>query len=199
VLLEHHPHQLPRVLVILDVDDLDRPIVHVGVSGAEGCAFRPEIPGGPSPRSRVTEVMELRAVWPAVERVASSPSAMTHLLRSAGSPRVLVFEPHADTQDLLVRALEQRGARVLVAPTRAHAPGFVRAEAVEVCLIAVDLASDGFALAAELRRDGGADLRLIATTVYRRARARALASGFDAVLLKPFALNSLFAAIAGVG
>jgi DNA-binding response OmpR family regulator len=123
---------------------------------------------------------------------------MTHLSRpDSGSPRVLVFEPHVDTREMLVLALEASGSRVLLAPTRADARALASAEGVDACVIAVDSDPDDPALAAELRRDQGAEVRLIATTRYRSERERAYAAGFDAVLVKPFGLDRLLAKVAG--
>ena len=103
--------------------------------------------------------------------------------------RVLLIEDNADITDLIRTQLEMWGHEVSVAhdgPSGLEAALRLRPD---IALLDVGLPGmDGYELAARIRRDpGGADMRLVAMTGYGSPedRARALAAGFDAHLLKP--------------
>jgi DNA-binding response OmpR family regulator len=112
---------------------------------------------------------------------------------SAGGPmadsvmRVLVVDDEVDTAELLAESLRLNGIDVVVAHTAVTALKVIKAFAPEVALLDVGLPDiDGYELAREIAASGVA-CKLIAITGYSTDddRARALAAGFTAFLVKP--------------
>jgi CheY-like chemotaxis protein len=102
---------------------------------------------------------------------------------------VLLIEDNVDITDFIRMQLEIWGHEVFVAhdgPSGLEAALRLRPE---IALLDVGLPGmDGYELAQRLRRDpAGTEIHLVAMTGYGRPedRARALASGFDAHLVKP--------------
>jgi signal transduction histidine kinase len=119
---------------------------------------------------------------------------------------VLVVEDEEDARDLLLTALEQRGARVTAVPSVADA--LARFAAGHPDVLVSDLAmpdEDGYSLIRQVRAlpaDRGGNVPAAALTAYVRAedRARALAAGFQMHMAKPVdpvELVSMVAALAG--
>ena len=116
--------------------------------------------------------------------------------------RVLLIEDNVDITDFIRMQLEIWGHEVFVAhdgPSGLEAALRLRPE---IALLDVGLPGmDGYELAQRLRRDpAGTEICLVAMTGYGRPedRARALAAGFDAHLVKPVdprRLQDLLAAI----
>jgi len=114
------------------------------------------------------------------------------------SLRILFVEDHADTADVFGRALEARGHRIWIAPDRAAALMLGQGEYFD--LLICDLAlpdGDGCNLLPTLRQLGTPDLRGIIFSALGSADdlKRAQAAGYEAHLLKPVAMEQLFAVI----
>jgi CheY-like chemotaxis protein len=114
---------------------------------------------------------------------------------------ILVVEDDDDARDLMQAVLEQRGARVMVAPNVASA--FAAFSSTRVDIVVSDIAmpeEDGVALMTRLRAlppDQGGHTPAIAVSAYVGGsdRARALAAGFNRYLHKPVDFNELGHAI----
>jgi len=129
------------------------------------------------------------------ERFASAPPQA----QFSGSKNVLVVDDNVDAADLLDIMLRTAGHRV----TASHGP-LEALEALanlepEVAILDIGLpVMDGYELGAKIRaRAPGC--RLIALTGYgqREDRARSVAAGFDAHLVKPVKIEALLAEIHG--
>ena len=109
--------------------------------------------------------------------------------------RVLVIDDNADAADMLGRALLAHGYAAQVAYDGLHALRVVGEFRPHVAFIDIGLpVMDGYELARHLREDPAcAGMRLIAVTGYGQAsdRARALAAGFEAHLVKPVDWESI--------
>jgi PAS domain S-box-containing protein len=137
------------------------------------------------------------------EPAALSQPAAEGPARAAGRGRILVIEDNSDAAESLEMLLRLEGYEVRVAhdgPAGLTAARETGPDAI-VCDIGLP-GMDGFKVAAALRQDPATSgVRLIALTGYGQAedRQRALASGFDAHLIKPVDPGKLLQAIGEAG
>ena len=111
--------------------------------------------------------------------------------------RVLYAEDHPEMRRALVRLLQVAGASVASAQDGLEATERGLADPFDVIVMDVRMPRmDGFAAARALRA-GGCRVPLVAVSAdaSSEVRTNALAAGFDAVLLKPFALAELIRAL----
>jgi two-component system CheB/CheR fusion protein len=112
------------------------------------------------------------------------------------SVRVLIVEDNADSRETLKLLLELDGFEVAAAETGSEGLAAVRLQRPDVALIDIGLPGlDGYQVAKEIRRDPeNRQIRLVALTGYGRPedRQRVLAAGFDAHLVKPIRVESLY-------
>ena len=110
--------------------------------------------------------------------------------------RVLLVEDHADTAEVFVRLLGDRGFRVTLAASISSAIEQARRLPFDLLLCDVGLPDgDGCQLLARLRGELGMDALLaIAVSGYGQQKdiERARAAGFDAFILKPLEISRLF-------
>ena len=103
--------------------------------------------------------------------------------------RILVIEDNADVTDFIRIQLEMWGHDVSVAHDGPSGLEAALSQRPDIALVDVGLPGmDGYELARRIRNDPPApEIRLVAMTGYGRPedRARALAAGFDAHLVKP--------------
>ena len=138
-------------------------------------------------------------------RPAGQPAA-PHRAGAAGAGRlqnirVLVVDDDADARELAAMAISGAGGVAVAVDSAARATAVLAAQRFDVILS--DLAmpdTDGFAFLRSLRADAGgpaARTPVIAVTAHAGATAedRARDSGFDAVVTKPYDLETLFAAV----
>jgi CheY-like chemotaxis protein len=114
--------------------------------------------------------------------------------------RMLVVEDNPDAAESLLMLLELKGHRVTTAPDGMAALAAMRAQRPDVLLVDIGLPGiDGYEVARRIRRDPqlGQPL-LVALTGYGldEDRQRALAAGFDQLLVKPVDLGLLEAVLA---
>ena len=159
----------------------------------QGATFRVQLP--------------LRAeLWPRGPARRDAPASAGGALEPAGPAqglRVLVVEDEEDTRDLLVMALEQRGAEVTACASVLRGAHRAFDRAVPDVLVS-DIGvpgEDGYSLIRKVRtRDArqGGNVPAAALTAYARAedRLRALDAGFQAHLAKPIDPAELVAAVA---
>jgi two-component system, sensor histidine kinase len=119
------------------------------------------------------------------DRSPSPPSA-----RATARPRrVLLIEDNADIAEMIRIQLGMWGHEVAVESDGPAGLAAALRLRPDIALLDVGLPGmDGYELAREIRADPrGAAIRLVAMTGYGRPedRARALAAGFDAYLVKP--------------
>ena len=112
--------------------------------------------------------------------------------------RVLVAEDNPDARDVLQLALEQMGHHV--EPCGDGQAAIARALSEKPDAMVIDLGlpgTDGFEVARAVRGALGAAVRLVALTGYGQPedRERALAAGFDELLIKPAALEAVESAL----
>ena len=131
-----------------------------------------------------------------------APAAADARPRPAGAAgrgrRVLVVDDNADARDLLAEALRESSHVVAVAHDGPSALLLAGTFLPQVALLDIGLpVMDGYELARRLRSRVGS-LRLIAVTGYGQPQDRETAdqAGFDALLVKPVALEQLESAIA---
>jgi len=113
---------------------------------------------------------------------------------------MLVVEDNPDAAESLLMLLELKGHRVTTAPDGMAALAAMRAQRPDVLLVDIGLPGiDGYEVARRIRRDPqlGHPL-LVALTGYglEEDRQRALAAGFDQLLVKPVDLGLLEAVLA---
>ena len=112
---------------------------------------------------------------------------------------VLLVEDDLDNLELLALCLEGDGAQVLSASSIAAALAVSAGRRIDVVVSDIELPDgDGYALLRQVRsREGCARLPAIAVSGYSQDqwRSRATASGFNRFAVKPFAIESLIAAI----
>jgi CheY-like chemotaxis protein len=112
---------------------------------------------------------------------------------------VLLVEDDLDNLELLALCLEGDGAQVLAASSIAAALAVSAGHRIDVVVSDIELPDgDGYALLRQVRsREGCARLPAIAVSGYSQDqwRSRATASGFNRFAVKPFAIESLIAAI----
>jgi signal transduction histidine kinase/DNA-binding response OmpR family regulator len=119
---------------------------------------------------------------------------------------VLVVDDEADARDVVAEMLRRAGARVQTSPSTADALAILSnaTSATRPAVLVSDIAmpgDDGFALIAGVRAmpaSAGGRVPAIALTAYARAedRARSLAAGFDAHLVKPVEATTLLSTVA---
>ncbi len=139
--------------------------------------------------------------------VGEAPAAPVHraAVPAPGSDmarRVLVVEDNVDAREALHALLELSGHSVELAGDGPSGIEAVRRVRPEVVLVDIGLPGlDGYQVAAALRAEWGANLRLVALTGYGQPedRTRALAAGFDAHLVKPVDPDRLNRVLAGAG
>ncbi len=139
----------------------------------KGSTFELRLPRAPAP--------------PAADAVAARANA--------ASRRVMVVDDNVDAADSLALLLGLEGHQTQCAYSAAQALERVTAFAPEVVLLDIGLPDvDGYEVARRIRASpGGAAMMLVALTGYGHAedRERALASGFQAHLVKPVDLDLL--------
>ena len=126
---------------------------------------------------------------------ATPPSGLS----AGGSTRVLVVDDEPAVRRFVSDALVRSGYDVIVAATGRDALALVYADTVSPALLITDIEMPGMSgveLAARVRADRPA-IRVILMTAREAsaARARERAGLVEAVLLKPFALAELLAAV----
>jgi CheY-like chemotaxis protein len=133
-----------------------------------------------------------------VEAVAQSsppPRAVMDLASHGEAVEsVLVVDDNDDGRKALCRLLALLGYRVHAAADGLAALTIARETKPQVVLVDIGLPGmDGYELARVLRREYSGDMRLVAVTGYGQEsdRARALAAGFDAHLVKPVEIDTL--------
>jgi two-component system CheB/CheR fusion protein len=113
---------------------------------------------------------------------------------------MLVVEDNPDAAESLLMLLALKGHRVTAVPDGLAALAAARAERPDVLLVDIGLPGiDGYEVARRIREDpDSGDPLLVALTGYGRDedRRRALAAGFDQLLVKPVDLGRLDAVIA---
>jgi CheY-like chemotaxis protein len=114
---------------------------------------------------------------------------------------VLVVDDEADVRDVLRRALEEHGARVVTAGSAAEAAERFESERPDVLVSDIGMpGSDGYTLAEQLKLGAPDAVPAIALTAYasREDASRALAAGFRLHLAKPVDAALLVRSVAGV-
>ena len=112
---------------------------------------------------------------------------------------MLVVDDHADTSAMYALDLTRRGFRVMTAASAEEATALLTSELGVVVLDSRLPGESGAALALRLRRDARTcDAAILMLSGDTSARARALAAGCDAFLLKPCIPEQLAAEIAAV-
>ena len=126
---------------------------------------------------------------PGAEVAARAESALARELPpSRRHLHVVVAEDNADARDMLRQALEQMGHRVDPCEDGSSAIRLALTARPDAMLIDLGLpGADGFEVARTVRGALGRQVRLVALTGYGllRDRERALAAGFDELLVKP--------------
>lgn len=121
--------------------------------------------------------------------------------RSLDGLRVLVVDDEADSRDLLTALLEQRGAQVTEASSSKEALALLKVGRPDVIVADIGLPEqDGYAFMREVRaREDGrlSNVPALALTAYAGPmdRERALLSGYQMHMGKPFEPNHLIAAV----
>jgi CheY-like chemotaxis protein len=119
-------------------------------------------------------------------------------VQATSGRQVLVVDDNVDAAATTAQILEQFGHTVQVAHTAAAALALCARHRPEVAILDIGLPDmDGYALAAAIRRLGGA-LRLVALTGYGQKAdvERAAGAGFDLHLTKPASLEDLERSVA---
>ncbi|HSV35263.1 MAG TPA: ATP-binding protein, partial [Ramlibacter sp.] len=115
--------------------------------------------------------------------------------------RVLIVDDNTDALETITTLLELHGFDVVPANTPTQAIEKITNFSPQACVLDIGLPEmDGYKLASELRRVGGAAVRdshFIALTGYGQAedKERARAAGFHRHLVKPVLIDSLLAAL----
>jgi CheY-like chemotaxis protein len=113
---------------------------------------------------------------------------------------VLVVDDNEDGAEVLAMLLEDEGHRAQTALSGTRALELADQERPDVVILDLGLPDmDGFALASEMRRRFGPQLRLVAFTGYSSAahREQAERSGIDSFLTKPLSPATLMKMLAG--
>ncbi len=137
-----------------------------------------------------------------VTPAAAPPEAPpTAALSSGRVPRVLVVDDNRLVRELFTASLTERGARCRIATTGAE--GLARAAEERPEVIVLDLAlpdGDGADLVPRFRALA-TGVRIIGVSAHAGPadRTRALAAGMDVFLVKPVALDALWAAVTAAG
>ena len=165
--------------------------LHGGTVGAEsggtgqGSTFSVRLPRVEGVEERAAPLLAEAAAEPVAPAVAQAP-------RDTRTHRVLVVDDNRDAADMLVQLLSDDGHAVTVAYDAFEALERAAAEAgavFDVCILDIGLPGmDGYELAQRLHEEPAtASAQLIALSGYGQAsdKARSLAKGFDAHLVKP--------------
>ena len=112
--------------------------------------------------------------------------------------RILVVDDEAYAADVLALLLRHAGHDVIVANDGASGIAVGVANRIDAAVIDLALGQiDGYDVAKALRTHHGADVRLIAYTGFSKSKVmqRAVANGFDGVIVKPATLERIVAAM----
>jgi signal transduction histidine kinase/CheY-like chemotaxis protein len=127
------------------------------------------------------------------------PSANTYAVsESQPALRVLIVDDNEDAAEMLGLMLQRFGHYVHSVACGAEVMAAVLDFRPELVLLDLGLPDiSGYEVAQKLRKAGHRDLAIFALTGFSHesARARTLASGFDAHLIKPVSLEQVFAAV----
>jgi PAS domain S-box-containing protein len=138
----------------------------------------------------------------APERVAAPAPAGPAVPAHARALRIMIVDDNADAAAMLALLLESMGHAVSVEHDARAALAHAPAAAPDVFLLDIGLPEmDGTELAQRLRRlPAGAGAVMVAVTGYGQDsdRERTAAAGFDHHLVKPVAMDSLFAILDGL-
>lgn len=115
------------------------------------------------------------------------------------SLRVLIADDNEDAADMLAQLVRMRGYQVAVAHDGLEAVSSAASFMPDVALLDIGMPElDGHQVAAELRKERGADVTLVAITGWGdgEAKQRASSAGFDHHLTKPIDLDGLISWLA---
>ncbi len=146
---------------------------------------------GPGQGSRFDVSLPLAAARAEPAHVAPAPGQAPR--------RILLVDDNEDAAAGTASLLEQMGHTVTTAHNAAQGLATARARQPEIAILDIGLPDmDGYALAVLLRRQHGAQLRIIALSGYGQAAdlAKASQAGFDLHLTKPATLDDLYRALA---
>jgi hypothetical protein len=122
------------------------------------------------------------------------------LLPSLAGVHALVVDDEAESRDLVVRILEQQGAKVTAAGSGEQALRLLSELNPDVIVSDVGMPGmDGYDLMRKLRSQGRR-IPAVALTAFARAedRKRAILAGFQSHLAKPFDMAELIIVVAGL-
>jgi len=114
--------------------------------------------------------------------------------------QVLVVDDEPDARELLMRLLEESGARVLIATSAEEALSILTTESPDVLVSDVGMPGrDGYQLIREVRANG-IRMPAVALTAFARSedRTKALLSGFQSHVAKPFEPAELLVTVAAL-
>jgi DNA-binding response OmpR family regulator len=126
---------------------------------------------------------------------------MTRSMQPDARARLLVIDDAEDSREMLRLLLEFRGYAVDTAADGYEGIALARARRPAAAVIDIGLPGiDGWSVATTLRREFGDRIRLIAYTSWGRAedRARSVAAGFDAHLVKPTGVDAVVSTISSL-
>ncbi len=112
--------------------------------------------------------------------------------------RVLIVDDNEDAAEMLALMLQRLGHRVMTVARGEDVPAAVDEFEPELVLLDLGLPDiSGYEVAHKLRQAGHRELTIVALTGFSHesARARTLAAGFDAHLIKPVSLDQVFDAV----
>lgn len=115
------------------------------------------------------------------------------------SLRVLIADDNEDAADMLAQLVRMRGYQVAVAHDGLEAVSSAASFMPDVALLDIGMPElDGHQVAAELRKERGADVTLVAITGWGdgEAKQRSSTAGFDHHLTKPIDLDGLISWLA---
>jgi signal transduction histidine kinase/DNA-binding NarL/FixJ family response regulator len=139
------------------------------------------------------------ATFRATPCAAPEEAGATAVARPGFAPRVLVVDDNTLVRELFVSALTERGARCRAAASGAEGLALMAAEKPDVLVLDLALPDGDGAGFVPRFRALAPGVRIIGASAHAGAadQARALAAGMDALLVKPVALDALWAALAG--
>jgi CheY-like chemotaxis protein len=115
------------------------------------------------------------------------------------SLRVLIADDNEDAADMLAQLVRMRGYQVAVAHDGLEAVSSAASFMPDIALLDIGMPElDGHQVAAELRKERGAEVTLVAITGWGdgAAKQRAATAGFDHHLTKPIDLDGLISWLA---
>jgi CheY-like chemotaxis protein len=115
------------------------------------------------------------------------------------SLRVLIADDNEDAADMLAQLVRMRGYEVVVAHDGLEAVSSAASFMPDVALLDIGMPEmDGHQVAAELRRERGAEVTLVAITGWGDGddKQRASSAGFDHHMTKPIDLDGLISWLA---